>query len=87
MVKAWRNTWWVLLPKIDNAGGFEPCVKRTCQVYDHVITTNTFGTKACGEVFIIQSGSLNCNWEKVLYLSIIIAFITTLTSMIDGGRG
>ena len=74
------------MPKIDNAGGFEPCAKGTYQLYDHVITTNTFATKACEEVFIIQSGSLNCNWEKVLYLSIIIAFITTLTSMIDGGR-
>ena len=31
-------------------------------------TTNTFTTKACGEVFKIQSGSLNCNSEKILYL-------------------
>ena len=87
MVKALRNTWWELLPKIDNAGGFEPCAKGTCQLYNNVITTNTFKTKACGEVFIIQSGPLNCNWQKVLYLSIIIAFITTHALMIDGGRG
>ena len=56
------------LPKIDNAGGSEPCGKGTCQVCDHIITTNTFTTKACGEVFKIQSGPLNCNSEKVLYL-------------------
>ena len=36
--------------------------------YDHIITTNTFTTKVCGEVFKIQSGPLNCNSEKVLYL-------------------
>ena len=35
---------------------------------DHIITTNTFTTKACGLVFKIQSGPLNCNSEKVLYL-------------------
>ena len=56
------------LPKMDNAGGSEPCGKGTCQVCDHIITTNTFTTKACGEVFKIQSGPLNCNSEKVLYL-------------------
>ena len=56
------------LPKVDNAGGSEPCGKGTCQVCDHIITTNTFTTKACGEVFKIQSEPLNCNSEKVLYL-------------------
>ena len=35
---------------------------------DHIITINTFTTKACGLVFKIQSGPLNCNSEKVLYL-------------------
>ena len=48
-------------PKMDNAGGSEPCGKGTCQVCDHIITTNTFTTKACGEVFKIQSGPLDCN--------------------------
>ena len=61
MEKTLRNTKWGSLPKIGNARGFEPCAKGTYQVYDHVITTNTFGTKACGELFIIQSGPLNCN--------------------------
>ena len=37
------------LPKIDNTGGSEPCGKDTCHVYGHIITTNTFTTKACGE--------------------------------------
>ena len=55
------------LPKIYNAGGSEPCEKGTCQVCDHLITTNTFTTKAFEEVFKIQSGPLNCNSEKVLY--------------------
>ena len=41
------------LPKMDNAGGSEPCGKGTCQVCDHKITTNTFAPKACGEVFKI----------------------------------
>ena len=57
-----------VLPKMDNAGGSEPCRKNTCQVCDHIITTNTFTTNACGKVFKIQSGPLNCNSEKVLYL-------------------
>ena len=52
------------LTKIDNAGSCEPCGKVTCQVCDHIITTNTFTTKACGEVFKIQSGHLNCNSKK-----------------------
>ena len=56
------------LPKTDNAGGSEPCGKGTLQVCDHIIRTNTFTTKACREVFKIQSGSLNCNSEKVVHL-------------------
>ena len=34
---------------------------------DYIIITNIFTTKACGEVFQIQNGSLNCNSGKVLY--------------------
>ena len=55
-------------PKTDNAGDSEWCGKGTCQVCDHIIITNTFTTKSYGELFKIQSGSLNCNSEKVLYL-------------------
>ena len=50
----------VVLPQTDNAGGSEPCGKGACQECDHIITTNTSTTKACGEVFKIQSGPLNC---------------------------
>ena len=56
------------LPKMDNAGESEPCGKSTCQVCDHIITTNIFTTKACWEVFKIQSGPLNYNSQKVFYL-------------------
>ena len=54
------------LPKIDNTEGPEASKKATCQVCDHIITTKTFTTKACGEVFKIPSGSLNCNLEKFI---------------------
>ena len=56
------------LPKMDNAGGSAPCGKGTCQVCDHVITTKTVTTKACEEVFKLQSGPLNCNSKKVFCL-------------------
>ena len=56
------------LPKMNNAGGSELCGKGTFQVCDHIITTNAFTTKACGEAFKIQRGPLNCNSEKVFYL-------------------
>ena len=46
-------------PKMDNAGGSEPCEKSTCQVCDYIITTNTFTTKACREIFKLQSWPLN----------------------------
>ena len=52
------------LPKMGNIGGSEPCGKGTCQVCDHIITTNTFTTKACGEVFKIQSGSLTVTQKR-----------------------
>ena len=60
------------LPKIDNVGASAPCVKGTCQVCDHIITTNTFTTKACGEVSKIQSRPLNCS-------SIIIEVSSTIS--------
>ena len=56
------------LTKIDNTEGPEACKKVTCQVCDHIITTNIFTTKTCGEVFDIPSGPLNCNLEKFPYL-------------------
>ena len=56
------------LPKIDNAGDAKPCANGSCKVRNHIITTNTFTTKACGKIFKIHSGPLNCNSEKVIYL-------------------
>ena len=52
---------------MDNAGGSKPYGKNTCQVCNHIITTNTFTTKACRQVFEIQRGPLNCNSENVHY--------------------
>ena len=66
MVKALRNTKWASLPKIENAAGSEPCGEGICQVCDHIITTKNFTTKACGEVFIIQSGPLTVT-EKTFF--------------------
>ena len=48
--------------------GNEPCGKKICLVCNSIGTVTTFTTEACGEVFKIQSGPLNCNSEKVLYL-------------------
>ena len=56
------------LPKIDNAGGSKPYGRGTCQVCDHIITTNALTTKPCWKVFKIQGGSINCNLEKILYI-------------------
>ena len=55
------------LPKANETGRCEPCRKKTCLVCNSVRTTTTFTTEACGEIFKIQSGPLNCNSEKVLY--------------------
>lgn len=40
-------------PKISNIGGSESCGSGICQVFDYLMTTNTFATNACGEVFKI----------------------------------
>ena len=56
------------LPKPNETGRCEPCGKKTCLVCNSIRTTTTFTTEVCGEVFKIQSGPLNCNSEKVLYL-------------------
>ena len=56
------------LPKMNNAEGSEPCRKFTCQVCDHIITTNTVTTRTYGEESKFQSEPLNCNSENVLYL-------------------
>ena len=55
------------LSKMDNTGDSEPCRKFTCQVCDHIITTNTVTTKTCGEVSKFQNEPLDCYSENVLY--------------------
>ena len=42
--------------------------KKTCLVCDSIINATTFGTEAYQENFKIQSGSLTCDFENVLYL-------------------
>ena len=56
------------LPKANETGRCEPCGKKTGLVCNSIRTTTTFTTEACGEIFKIQSGPLNCNSENVLYL-------------------
>ena len=56
------------IPKANETGRCEPCGKKTCLVCNSIRTTTTFTTEACREIFKIQSGPLNCNSEKVLYL-------------------
>ena len=56
------------LPKANEIGRCKPCGKKTCLVCNSIRTATTFTTEACGEIFQIQSGPLNCNSEKVLYL-------------------
>ena len=56
------------LPNVEITGTSESYGKRNCQVCDFVCNTDTFTTKACGEIFKIQSGILNCNSQKVVYL-------------------
>ena len=56
------------LPKTNETRRCKRCGRKTCFVCNSVRTTATFTTEVCGEVFKIQSGPLNCNLEKVLYL-------------------
>ena len=42
--------------------------EKTCLVCNSIRTTTTFTTEVSGEIFEIQSGTLNCNSEKILYL-------------------
>ena len=46
----------------------ERCGKKTSLVSNSIRTTASFTKEACGKKFEIQSGPLNCNSEKALYL-------------------
>ena len=50
----------VALPRTNETGRCKPCGKKTCLVCNSIRTTTTFTTEACGEIFKIQSGPLNC---------------------------
>ena len=52
-------------PNIEKAGRFDSCGKRHCLVCDFIFSSDTFFTKACGETFKIQSGTLNSNAQKI----------------------
>ena len=52
------------LPKMDNAGGFESCGNGPYQVCDHITTTNTFTTKACGKYLKFKVGPLTVTLKR-----------------------
>ena len=56
------------LPTFEITGRSESCGKGSCQVCDFICDTDTFSTEACSETFKIQSGVLNCNSQKFVYL-------------------
>ena len=49
-------------------GSPESCENGNCQVFDFICVTDTFSLRAQCETFKIQSGTLNCNSQKVVYL-------------------
>ena len=53
------------LPILNESGRCEPCGKKTYLICDSI---NTATTLASQETFKIQSGPLNCDSKKVLYL-------------------
>ena len=57
-----------ILTILNESGRCQPCGKKTCLVCDSISTATTFTTEACQETFIIHSGPLTCDSEKVLYL-------------------
>ena len=57
-----------LLPRTNKTVRCESCGKKTCLVCNSIRTTATFTREVSGEIFEIQSGTLNCNSEKILHL-------------------
>ena len=58
------------LPKIYNAGDFEQCWKGTCQVRDHIITSNTFTAKHVGKCLKFILGPLTVSQKKFFTFSV-----------------
>ena len=56
------------LPDVEITGTSESCGRGDCQACDFICNVDTFSTKACDETFKIQSGILNCNSQKIVYL-------------------
>ena len=56
------------LCRTNETGRCKPCGKKTCLVCNSVRNTTTLTTQACRKTFKIQSGPLNCNLKKVLYI-------------------
>ena len=56
------------LPKDKILFGSEPCGKKRCQVCNHISKTDSFISSDSAETFKIQSGPLNCDSEKVIYV-------------------
>ena len=48
-------------PNVEITGRSESCGEGNCQVCDFICNTDTFSTKACGEILRIQNGTLNCD--------------------------
>ena len=57
------------LPILNQILGSEPCRKRNCQVCQFVVNTDTSSPITTDETFKINKVALNCNSEKVVYLS------------------
>ena len=67
------------LSKLDESWRREPCGKKTYLVCDSISTTPTFTTEACQETSKIREGPLNCDSEKVLYLSLLCSSLFPVT--------
>ena len=57
----------VELPNVEITGRSESCEKGKVR-FASFCAIQTLSAKACGETFKIQSGILNCNSQKVVYL-------------------
>ena len=56
------------LPKLNESGRCETNRKKSCLICDSIRTATNFTTEACQETFKTQSGFLNCESVKAIYL-------------------